>query len=345
MSGPAIRAALGPTACHLPQTALTNAQLAQEYEKWDAEKIRRKTGIESRRVAAPGECASDLAFQATEKLFANRACRRDEVDFLLYCTQSPDYFLPATACTLQHRLGLPTRCGALDFNLGCSGFVYGLALAKGLIETAAARVVLLLTADTYTKYIHPQDRGTRTIFGDGAAATVIRARESEEELIGPFVFGTDGSRADKLIVPAGGHRLPAGDETRREEPDESGNIRSKCNLYMNGPDIMAFTLAEIPVCVNQLLTKTGGNLQSVDHFIFHQANKFLLESLRQKIGIPPGKFWMDMEQTGNTVSATIPIALDQAHRKGVLKPGHSVMLAGFGVGLSWAATMVRIVET
>ena len=211
-----LRAAVKAVASYLPPGLLTNEHLAGEFGDWDAAKILEKTGIARRHVAAEDECASDLGVEAARRLFASGACTASDVDFLLFCTQSPDYFLPTTSCLMQERLGLRTDCGALDFNQGCSGYVYGLALAKGLVESGAARNVLLVTAETYSKFINPHDRGVRTIFGDGAAATLVAGVESDEELLGPFVFGTDGRGACNLIVPSGGARRPGA--TARSRP-------------------------------------------------------------------------------------------------------------------------------
>lgn len=333
-------AAIKSIASYFPARTLDNEELARAFGDWDAAKILEKTGIASRHVCSSVECASDLGVGAAQKLLATGACSPRDIDFLLFCTQSPDYFLPATACTLQSRLGLNTDCGALDFNQGCSGFIYGLSLAKGLVETGAARNVLLITAETYTKFINPRDRSARTIFGDGAAATLVSAVEADDALIGPFVFGTDGRGARSLIVPAGGMRQPVTPETAVEVED-GGNWRSPQNLYMDGPEIFNFTLRVVPAAVKQLLEKTGLQLEQVDYFVFHQANKFMLDRLQAKLRIPAQKFCLFLETCGNTVASTIPIALEYAHGAGHVKAGDKVMLIGFGVGLSWAATMIE----
>ncbi len=324
----------------LPEGILTNQQLAAEFPDWTAERIESKTGICERHIARPDECASDLAEDAARKLFASGVCKPVEVDYLLLCTQSPDYFLPTTACLLQNRLALPTCCGALDFNLGCSGFVYGLGLAKGLIETAQAFNVLLITAETYSKFIHQGDKSVRTLFGDAASATLVSGIESPGEMIGSFVFGTDGSGAKNLIVPTGGMRQRTEVGAQATE-DGSGNRRTGNDLYMNGPEIFNFTLRVVPQTVVEVLQKSGRSLAEIDLFVFHQANRYMLEHLRKKLEVSPEKFWIDMANCGNTVSATIPIALKNAERQGKLRSGSTVMLAGFGVGYSWAGALVR----
>ncbi len=325
----------------LPEGLLTNDMLAAEFPEWSVEKIEEKIGIGVRRIAAKDECASDIGVRAAEKLFASGICSREDIDFLLFCTQSPDYFLPTTACIMQDRLGLPKSCGALDFNLGCSGYIYGLGLAKGLIETGQARNVLLITAETYSKHIHPGDKSVRTLFGDAAAATLIQSSCEAESKIGPFVYGTDGSGGKNLMVPTGGFRSPRTDESARVEEDEQGNLRSQDNLYMNGSEIFTFTLRTIPKSVKEILSRSGKSLEDIDLFVFHQANKFMLEHLRKKLNVPEDKFFMSFKNYGNTVSSTIPIALKDAQREGKLKSGDLVMLVGFGVGYSWGATMLH----
>ncbi len=334
-------AAIAAIRTHLPAGELRNEDLANELGDWTADKIFEKTGIRTRRIAAEHECASDLGVAAAQRLFETGVCDPGDIDFLIFCTQSPDYFLPATACTMQARLGLRTSCGALDINQGCSGFVYGLALAKSLVEAGTASCVLLVTADTYSKFLHPRDRTVRTIFGDGAAATLVVRSDAEDEAIGPFVMGTDGQGACQLIVPVGGLRRRPTSETGVATEAEGGSWRSEQNLYMNGPEIFNFTLSAVPPVVEQLLRKANGG-PAVDYFVFHQANRFMLERLRNKLKIAPDKFCIDMEDCGNTVSSTIPLALERARHGGKITGGQRVMLVGFGVGYSWAAAMIRV---
>lgn len=327
---------------YLPEKVLTNEALATEFPEWSIAKIQGKTGIRERHIAAPSECSSDLGYRAAIKLFDSGACSPAEIDYILLCTQSPDYFLPTTACLLQDRLGIPDTAGALDFNLGCSGFVYGLGLAQGLLRTGQASRVLLITAETYSKFIHPQDKSVRTLFGDAAAATLIEAVSSQEDSTpAPFAFGTDGKGGENLIVPAGGLRTPSTPETAQAVTDENGNWRSQNNLFMNGAEIFTFTIRTIPDCVNRLLTKAHKRIEDVDFFVFHQANQYMLEHLRKKMGIPPEKFSLCLGHCGNTVSSTIPIALKHASMEGQLQDGQLVMLVGFGVGYSWGATLLH----
>lgn len=334
-------AQLTAVAYHLPQAILTNAALEQEFSDWPAQKILDKTGIAQRHIAAPDETASDLAFHAAENLFATHDIARADIDFLILCTQAPDYLLPSSACVLQQRLGLPTSCGALDINLGCSGYVYALAMAKGLVESGIRKKVLLLTADTYSKYINARDRSVRTLFGDGAAASVI-AGGAPEQALGPFVMGTDGSGANNLIVPAGGMRTARSAVTASETEDASGNWRSQDDLFMDGAQIVQFTLSAVPRTMQELLAAAGKTLDDIDHVIFHQANKFMLDALRRKIRIPEDKFVIEIDTVGNTVSSTIPIAIARARASGRIRPGDTALLLGFGVGYSWAGTLARL---
>lgn len=331
-----MRAYIKAISYYLPSEVLTNQALEKEFPEWSAEKVSAKVGIEHRHIAAADETAGDMACAAAEKLFADgvdRTC----VDFVLLCTQSPDYFLPSTACVLQDRLGLRKDIGAFDFNLGCSGFVYGLSLAKGLIAGGMAKNVLLLTSETYTKYIHPKDKGNRSIFSDGASATLVSTEGFAE--IGEFVFGTDGSGANGLIVKSGAARHPKayGDL----QMDESGNPVSGDYLYMNGPDIFAFTIEAVPEMIKHCIEGNGLKQDEVSLFVFHQANMYILEFLRKKIRIEKDKFYCNLREVGNTVSSTIPIALREAQDAGLLKG--NVAIAGFGVGLSWGATILKMV--
>ena len=331
---------LPPIAYQLPPALLTNDELSSLYEGWSAEKIFKKTGIRTRHVAAPGECASDLAEQAALTLFAEYSIPPSEVDFLLFGTQSPDYILPTTACLLQTRLGIPTTSGAIDFNLGCSAYVYGLALAQGLCSGQIARNVLLLVGETYSKHIHPLDKSARTIFGDAAAATLIRAQDLPK--IGRFVLRTDGGGAPHLMIPGGGARRPLGQGPWPEQADESGNVRTQAHLFMDGPAIFDFTISVMPQLLQDTLEANRLRMEQIDLFVFHQANRFMLDFLRDMLGIPADRFYVNIADCGNTVSATIPIALKRAEEEGRIRAGNKIFLAGFGVGLSWGAVVLTV---
>lgn len=324
MSG-ALPVRIAHCAYALPARIEGNEELARQNPSWNFDDIVPKTGVRSRHVADPETCASDLAHDAAAKLFHESGVAPSDVDTLLYCTQSPDYFLPTSACLLQNRLGLPISSKAFDFNLGCSGFIYGLATAGAYIASGLARKVLLLCADTYTRYIRPDDRTARTVFGDGGAAVLLEPA-SNGESIGPFVFGTDGRGYDKIIVRGGGLRHPA-------EP---------ANLSLHGPAVFMFTKERIPACVRELLQKGDCDLSAVDLFVFHQASKLVLDELQRTLAIPAEKLVRNYELIGNTVSASIPIALCDAFAAGTAARGQRVAFVGFGVGLSWGACLARL---
>ena len=319
-------------ACYAPDRVVSNAEIAAHSADWTADKIADKTGILERRYTTDDQYASDLACAAAEKLFSLGTCQREDIDYLLLCTQSPDYLLPTTACLVQHRLGLQQSIGAMDINLGCSGYVYGLGAVEGLIASGQAQNVLFLTADTYSKFLAEADLSTRTLFGDAASATLIQADSKRaRSALGPFVFGTDGGGAENLIVRRSGTRA-------LQTPTGTGQ---DCTLRMNGAEIFSFTLKAVPRLVSQLLSKSHCSMGDIDLFVFHQANEYMLEHLRRKIDIPSEKFVVAMRDRGNTVSTSIPLALADAQSKGVLQPGMQAMLVGFGVGYSWGATLLR----
>ena len=321
-------ARIGPIAFHLPETVEDNDLLQALFPKWDMELIYKKTGIRARHIAAPGETAADLAVVATEKLFHQHDIDRNSIDFLLFCTQSPDYPLPTTACLLQNRLNLPTSIGALDFNLGCSGFVYGLSVADGLIRSGVAERILLVTAETYSKYIHSTDRSLRTIFGDGAAATLIEAADAPS--LGGFVFGTDGRGADTLMVAEGGAR-PVADALQPRK-----RKRWPSALFMDGPEIVKFTLEVVPAMIERVLEQSKWARDDVEFYLMHQATRFMLDHLRVRLDLAEEQMPMAMQEYGNTVSSTLPLLMHDLRAAGRLQPGTQTLLVGFGVGLSWA---------
>lgn len=322
---------------YLPERIVSNGELLQNFPEWDVDKVAKKVGVNIRHLAAKDETAGDMAEQAARKLFAEYNISPLEIDFVLFCTQSPDYFLPSTACVLQQRLSIPTTAGAFDYNLGCSGCIYGMAVAKGLIAGGIAKNVLLLTAETYNKYLHPSDKSNRSIFGDGAAACLISTEGFAR--IGGFILGTDGSGADNLIVRTGAARQK--DRTGLAVVDEEGHMQYDDYLYMNGGAIFNFTLNVVPDMVQQILRKNNLILDNVDYFLFHQANKFMLDTIRKVCSLPKERFYVDLEETGNTVSSTIMIGLKNILDTGMINPGMQLMVAGFGVGLSWGGTMLK----
>lgn len=300
---------------YLPDDLLTNGDLSRIFPEWPADKILAKTGIAVRHVTNKYETALDLAASAAKRLFAEHSIAPGSIDYLLLCTQSSPYRLPSAACILQHRLDIPNASGALSFDHGCSGYVYGLSIAKGLLASGVAGKVLFVTSETYSKYLAPEDKSTRTIFGDGAAATLLDVEDIRK--IGDFCFGTDGGGAEKLMVRDG-------------------------VLSMDGPEIFNFTLDIVPSTIAATLDRNGMSMDDIDFFVFHQANKFMLDTIRKVNNLSKSKFYVNLEDTGNTVSSTIPIALRQLEQMKKLQPGMKVLIMGFGVGLSWGATVLTV---
>ncbi|MFO0940997.1 MAG: ketoacyl-ACP synthase III [Pirellulales bacterium] len=321
-------AEIGPIAIHFPRRIETNDQLEAEFPEWDMKTIGEKTGINQRYIAEPNETASDLAVEAAQKLFRDHAIDPNSIDFILLCTQTPDYPLPTTACLIQQRLGLRENCGALDFNLGCSGFVYGLALADGLIRSGAAKRILFLTAETYSKYIVRDDRSLRTIFGDAAAATLIDA--SDQQSVQAFQFGTDGSGADTLLVADGGARACEDAIKPRHRK------RWASRLYMDGPSLMNFTVVAVPKLIDQVLEAGGLIREEVHLYLFHQATRKMLEQLQARLDLNDVKLPIRLENCGNTVSSTLPILINDLRTEEKISPDRKNLLIGFGVGWSWA---------
>jgi 3-oxoacyl-[acyl-carrier-protein] synthase-3 len=321
---------------YLPEDILDNNKLNSDFPEWSVDKISSKTGIFERHISNKNEFTSDMAIKASLKLFKEYNISPNEIDFVLLCTQSPDYFLPTTACIIQDKLNIPTTAGALDFNLGCSGYVYGLAIAKGLITSNIAKNILLITSETYSKFIHPKDKSNKTIFGDAASATLVSIDGFADIL--DFELGTDGSGAENLIVKNGAIKNPS--LSGIDIIDEFGNIKNDNNLFMNGSEIFNFTSNSIPPLIDKVLNKHNISLNNIDLFIFHQANKFLLNHLRKKLGILEEKFYIYLESCGNTVSSTIPIALKEAINENKLTG--NILLAGFGVGYSWGSCIIKI---
>jgi 3-oxoacyl-[acyl-carrier-protein] synthase-3 len=320
-----------------PKNKISNSDLSLMFPDYDFSKFETKIGIKNRYWVDENETALDLAIAACEKVF--KFHDRKSIDYIIYCTQSPEYHLPTTACILQNKLNCSKSTGALDINLGCSGYVYGLSLAKALINSNQAKNVLLVTAETYSKYLHPNDRSNRAIFGDGATASLISY--NEDDLIGDFLFGTDGSGFDKLIVKNGCSRNHF-DVNSEIQTYGTGNSFTDNHLYMNGPEIFNFTSEVIPNFTLEVLQKNNTDLNSTDQLIFHQANAFMLGTLRKKIRVEDSKFFIDLLDGGNTVSNTIPIALKK-YCSGI-DPNrlYSIALVGFGVGLSWAGCLIKI---
>lgn len=309
----------------MPEKSEDNALLKAENPDWRFDEIEKKTGIKKRWVSSEKETSVDLAYHACNKLL--KKFPKQDIDGLIFVTQSADYFLPSSAGILQQRLGISVNSSCFDVNLGCSGFVYGLSIASSLIESGLVKNVLLVCSDTYTKYIDKNDRINRPIFGDGASATLVST--SEEKNIGPFLLGSDGSGAQDLIVEKGAAR--SGFMTDGRPP----------LLHMDGSKVFMFTLSTVPKNVLNLLKGSNKSLNEINCFFFHQASKIVLENLQRSLSIPDDKMYINNEMIGNTVSSTIPIALKKASEESVIRAEDLLLLSGFGVGLSWGSCLLR----
>jgi 3-oxoacyl-[acyl-carrier-protein] synthase III len=288
---------------------------------WDIDKILDKTGINNRYCSGDNETALDLAVEAGKKLKS----QLDDINLLVFVTQSPEYILPTTACIAQDRLGLNKNIAAFDINLGCSGFIYALSVVGSMMEANQASKALILCGDTYTKYISINDRTSRPLFSDAGSATIITQSESDSKL-GPFLYGTDGSGADSLIVRNSASKI---------EKNKTSDF------YMNGAEVFLFTMSNVPVVTKQLLDKASMSIDEVDYFLFHQASKIVMDNIVRKINIEDEKFLTNYQDHGNTVSCTIPILLKQKVDEGIIKRGDRLMIFGFGVGLSYGACLVE----
>jgi len=327
--------------CYLPETVVTNEQLQRETPKWDMKLIEERTGVRRRHIAGPNETALDLSLKACEKLFLKNGDAKGCVDAIVYCTQTGDHIMPPNSCILHKRLDLPDDVFAFDFNLGCSGYIYGLALSRGLLCSGVAEDVLLVCADTYSKYIHMEDRSTRVLFGDGAAVSWITASETIGRVL-DIQCCTSGKYYDKFIIPAGGCRMPRSAATSVLEVDSSGNMRTRENIHMDGMRILTFVKSKVPQQIHQILARNDLVIDDIELFIFHQASRMALDSLRRLLKIGPDRIHVNLSDVGNTVSASIPIALKDAMDKGRVSSGDRVLLCGFGVGLSWGSAIVEM---
>lgn len=327
---------------HLPEKILSNEDLLKEFPDLKIDDLTRLTGVKKRHIAPENETAADLAFHAAKKLFSEHAIRPADIDHIIFCAQGADYITPSTACLLQDRLDLPETAGSLDINQGCTGFLYGLSVANGLIATGNAKNVLLLTSVNISELIHPLDKSNKAIFGDGAAATLVSDNsKSPGSGIGNFVFGTDGKGYEAIIIKYGGARYPDWKYKAEDHFDANGNVRNDRHFYMNGAAVFNFSVEKTPAMIRQLLGKAGLEADDIKLYVLHQANRIILESIFRKMKVPAEKQLFHLEECGNTVSSTIPIALYHAIADGKVNRGDNMILAGFGVGFSWAACVVR----
>ncbi len=321
---------------YLPETILDNEQLSSIFPQYSPEEVFRRSGVLERHISAPAELPSDMAVKAAQKLFSENSINRNEIDFLIFCSMLLDRQAPTTACLLQERLGLSKNTGALDMPMGCSGYIYALCLAKSLIGSSVAKNVLILAGDCVTKTIEPTDHALRLLFGDGMTASLVSHCRKDE--IGSFVLGSDGSGEKSLVIKGNNAR-------ENSAPEWAPSIVSTMpygRLSMHGIDVLSFTLKTVPKMVDDLLAKENLTIDDIDMFIFHQPGGFVLEKLQRKLKIPPEKFFINIQNIGNTVSASIPIAISNALRTKRIKKGQRILLAGFGIGLSWGCTVITI---
>lgn len=327
-------------AWHVPEHCLTNNDLVREFPGLKINELTRLTGVEQRHIASEDDTSADLAVKAAEKLFSENSIDKSSIDFIIFCTTGGDYITPASACIIQNRLGLSQHCGAFDFNQGCTGYLYGLSLADSLIKAGNAQHILLLTGETTHRIIHPKDPNMLALFGDGASATLLE--KSSDNQIGRFIFGTDGSQYDQIIVRHGKERYPLSESAEPDYTDSFGNIKNHSKLYMNGSTVFNFTMEKAPALFSQLLKDANLTLNDIDYFVFHQANRIVLETIGRKFRIPAEKIIIELDDVGNTVSSSIPISIKKSMDKGIIKKGNTVMVAGFGVGLSWGGGIIII---
>lgn len=325
-------------ACALPATVSEVADLNSRFGEDSVAKIMASTGIERRHVVND-QCTSDLCVEAAQRLFEDLDVDKASIDTLIFISQTPDYVLPATACTLQRRLGLPVTTAALDVNMGCSGYVYGLWMASAMIAGGGSKRVLLLVGDTISKLVAPEDRSVAALFGDAGSATLLEHDPSGAGT--PFVLGTDGRGEKNLVVPGGAFRDRRGADSSTSE----AGVRGPFDLYMDGAEIFAFTLARVPPLVRALEKCAADQALSINKYVFHQANKFMLEHLAKKAKVAPEKVVLNLQQVGNTSSASIPLALSLDANGGAATLQGHYLLAGFGVGYSWAGCVVNFDNT
>lgn len=314
--------------------------LAKLFGAAEAEKIAQATGVRARRVSRLGQCCSDLCNTAAETLFAELGWNRAAVDALVYVSHSFDHPLPATSCILQHRLGLPKSCATFDVALGCSGYIYGLWICSGLISSGCKRV-LLLAGDIASRMVSPTDRCTVPLFGDAGTATAL---ESDDRAQMFFELGGDGSGYKHMIIPAGTStgRVPHSAQTMVRSPQADSNLRSAEDLSMNGAEIFASTLREVPPMMSAVMERSTWMKEEVDQFFFNQANEFVLMHLARRMGLPPAKVPMILKDFGNTSSASIPLTITLTSRETLARQNLKLVMAGFGVGFSWGACALQM---
>lgn len=322
---------------YLPEKVVTNLDLQNEFPEWDMEKTASKTGVFSRHFAESNETSLDLAIKACDKLFLE--IDKEIIDGIIFCTQSPDYIMPSNSFLIHKHFGLEHKVFAFDLNLACSGYAYGMVIASSMINSGIAKNILFITSETYSKFINKKYRSAYTLFGDGAAVTLISKSDSSE-LIDSSLYSS-GKDFETFYVPAGGYRIPKSANTCVEFSDNSGNIRSDNDIYMDGFAVWKFIQSTVPKQINELLSRNNLKTEDISHFCFHQASSMTLESLIKSLKIPSEKAYINIADKGNTVSASVPICLKDCIDTGRVKRGDLILLSGFGVGLSWGSVLLR----
>jgi len=323
---------------YLPETIVTNEDLQKENPDWNLEKITEKSGVYQRHIAGKNETAYDLSIKACDILF--QAYDKNNIDGIIYCTQSPDYIMPSNSFLMHKHFGLKDEIFAYDFNHACTGYIYCLAMANAFVKAGMAREILLVNADTYSKYINPKDRSTRVLFGDGAAATIVKKSGRKRGII-DIDLCSSGSGYNKFWIPAGGLRSPKSSSTSIEIEDDWGNIRTKNDIEMDGFGVWSFINSVAPRQVDRLLKRNNVEKIDIDQFVFHQASKMTLESIMRLMKLNEEQVFINIQNIGNTVSASIPIALRDAIDQDKIDNGSTLILSGFGVGLSYGAILME----
>lgn len=328
---------------YLPETIVTNADLASQHPEWDMPRVEERAGVLERHIAGQDETAFDLALKAARLLELQHPGVCQQSNVLLFCTQSEDYIMPSNSYLMHAALGMREDVMCFDINQACSGFVYGLGILQGLVGSDGMQSGILINADTYSKYIHPDDRSTRVLFGDGATATYVAAHGKGLKLR-DVVYGSNGSQYSKFMIPAGGARQPKNDAALEDFVDRSGNVRNACTIQMDGLGILAFVNSKVPEQIRCLLTRNSLTIDDVDHVVLHQASKVAVDSICYALGVPESKRVLTIGKVGNTVSASIPMALKELMGSVQLTPGMKILISGFGVGLSWATALLEVVD-
>jgi 3-oxoacyl-[acyl-carrier-protein] synthase-3 len=325
----------------LPATVESNDAMLADVPAHVRDLLLRHAGVTQRHIAAADETALDLGERACRALFDSEPHLIEHLDTLIFCTQSPDYVLPSNSSVLHGRLALNDRVAAFDLPLACSAYIYALNLASALVASGSASHVLIVTADTYSKYINPHDRSTRLLFGDGATATWLDAGPAASGVL-DCMCGTDGRYFESFVIPAGGCRQPLTDTMRgAPQQDSSGNLRTAGQIHMNGRDILSFVSSRIPAHINECLARNHVTTSEIDWWIFHQASAITLDSLIRFLAIDSSRVLRHLDRVGNTVSSSIPLVLREALADDRIRPGQLVLLCGFGAGLSWGSALVK----